>query len=411
MKTKKYIVSNPLVANATGKIEKTVGKQGTAADLQSLSKKLLFIKRKKGDATSLPDFKVEKCTYAILPYYLDLGYGSSAGYEEFGRDVIKKWFDKNKKFQWYMIIPAIGFTYMTLIRPLQHITNAITNKPYSLFDVKERCVFEYGATAEAKKAWRKFSGEYFNNGNNTLLHNLFERINLYFQVDFKKKIKELHLQQEAAKLKKKEAELTKDAAALEEATKEWTVTLQAQEDYMKYLSDKLLDEQITGVLRENAEQLPLMKDCVRTFIENPTDVFRYQWIYYKNRLLQEAGIAKQMKSGYGASGADGIINNMVNTLRNADENIYNNALKNYIPRNNYNQILYKNTTEASKWLKQMQALPIQLDISEYYTENIATSDVNENGDWNKNRGKNSNVGLVAIAILGAIFLLKKKKAK
>jgi len=155
--------------------------------------------------------------------------------------------------------------------------------------------------------------------------------------------------------------------------------------------------------------LSLMKDCVRTFIENPAEVMGYQWGYYRNRLQQESGIAKQMKSGYGASGADGIINDMVNYLRNLDQDIYTNALKYYIPRNNYNQILYKNMTEASKWLKKMQALSAQVDISKYYTEELSASDVNTpQGGGGGGRKKKSNLSTILVGggILAAIAYFK-----
>ena len=178
---------------------------------------------------------------------------------------------------------------------------------------------------------------------------------------------------------------------------------------MKYLSDNLLDEQITGVLRENSETLSLMKDCVRTFIENPAEVMGYQWKYYRDRLQQESGIAKQMKSGYDRSGADGIINNMVNSLRNLDQDIYTKALKYYIPRNNYNQILYKNMTDASKWLEKMQALPAQVDISQYYTNELSASDVNIPGSvaGGGRKGKsNLSTILVGGGILAAIAYFK-----
>lgn len=407
----KVFVSNPL-ANATGK---QLGERTTltldTSKLKIIQNALIKQKAIEKDKFLTPDFKVEECTYAILPYYLTLGYAPQADYAEFGKHVIKKWYDKNKKFKWYMAIPAIGFGYMILIRPVQFITNAVRNKPYSLFDINEESVFIYGSTQEARKAWKKFSGVYYNNGNNVLLHNLFERVNLYFKVDFKKRIKDLHAQQEDAKLKKKEAEFIKDpteqAAALAEANKKWKEALEEQDKYMKYLSDNLLDEQITGVLRENSETLSLMKDCVRTFIENPAEVMGYQWKYYRDRLQQESGIAKQMKSGYGASGADGIINNMVNSLRNLDQDIYTKALKHYIPRNNYNQILYKNMTEASKWLEKMQALPVQVDISQYYTNELSASDVNTPGSvaggGRKSSGRKGKSNLSTILVGGGIL--------
>lgn len=426
---KKAFVSNPL-ANATGRQFEDSGiKKPITLDMS----KLKIIQNARINQTAIqkekslvPNFNVEECTYAILPYYITLGYSPKADYAEFGKHVIKKWYDKNKKFQWFMAIPAIGFTYMSLIRPVQHIANAIANKPYSLFDIKEESVFYYGSTQEARNAWGKFSGVYYNNGNNVLLHNLFERINLYFKVDFKKKIKDLHAQQEKAKLKKAEAELIKDpteqAAALAEANKKWKEALEEQDKYMKYLSDNLLDEQITGVLRENEETLSLMKECVRTFIENPAEVMGYQWRYYNNLLQREKsanpnGIGVRMKSGYGASGADGIINDMCDSLRALDKDIYTKALKHYIPRNNYNQILYKNMTEASKWLKQMQALPAQIDISQYYTNELSASDVNTPGSvaggGRKGIGRkgksNLNTILIGGGLLAAIMYYKTLK--
>lgn len=408
----KIFVSNPL-ANATGRQYEKIGKTltfdtGKLEIIQNARIKQETIKKEK---YLLPDYKVEECTYAVLPYYLTLGYSPQADYREFGKHVIKKWFDKNKKFRWYMAIPTIGFAYMTLIRPVQFIANAIQNKPYSLFDIEEESIFYYGSTEEAQRAWGKFSGVYYNNGKNVLLHNLFERINLYFKVDFKKRIKDLYAQQEDAKLKRKEAEFIKDpteqAAALAEANKKWEEALGEQDKYMKYLSDNLLDEQITGVLRENAETLSLMKDCVRTFIENPAEVMGYQWEYYRKNLQQESGIAKQMKSGYGACGADGIINNMVNSLRHIDQDIYAKALKYYIPRNNYNQILYKNMTEATKWLEKMQALPAQIDISQYYTNELSASDVNTPGSvaggGRKGSGRKGKSNLSTILIGGGLL--------
>ena len=409
---KKAFVSNPL-ANATGK---QLGER-TTLTLDTSKLKIIQNARIKQKAIEkenslVPDFKVEECTYAILPYYITLGYSPRANYEEFGKHVIKKWFDKNKWDRWGVAKITTSFDYMVLLKPYELVHKKFTGKPYSLFDIREKSVFSYGSTQEAKKAWEKFSGVYYNNGNNTLLHNLFERINLYFKVDFKKKIKDLHAQQEEAKLKKAEAEYIKDpteqAAALTEANTKWKEALEEQDKYMKYLSDNLLDEQITGVLRENAETLSLMKDCVRTFIENPAEVMGYQWRYYRDSLQQESGIAKQMKSGYGASGADGIINDMVNYLRNLDQDIYTNALKYYIPRNNYNQILYKNMTEASKWLEKMQALPAQVDISKYYTEELSASDVNTQGGGGGGRKKKSNLGIIlaGCGILAAIAYFK-----
>lgn len=412
---KKVFVSNPL-ANATGKQFTDSGKTLTLDTsklnvLKNAQIKQQLIKR---DKSLVPDFKTEECTYAILPYYITLGYSPKADYVEFGKHVIKKWFDKNKWDRWGVAKITTSFDYMVLLKPYELVHKKFTSKPYSLFDIRERSIFSYGSTQEAKNAWEKFSGVYYNNGNNTLLHNLFERINLYFKVDFKKKIKDLHAQQEEAKLKKAEAEYIKDpteqAAALTEANIKWKEALEEQDKYTKYLSDNLLDEQITGVLRENAETLSLMKDCVRTFIENPAEVMSYQWKYYRDRLQQESGIAKQMKSGYGASGADGIINDMVNYLRNLDQDIYTNALKYYIPRNNYNQVLYKNMTEANKWLKKMQALPAQVEISKYYTEELSASAVNtpDSGGKGGGRKKKSNLSIILAGggILAAIAYFK-----
>ena len=236
-----------------------------------------------------------------------------------------------------------------------------------------------------------------------------------------KVIKELHLQQEAAKIEKEKAKYITDPQQKAEAESKAQAAMEAaqkaQKDYMNYLSSTWIDEVITSVVREGEENKQLIKDCIRTYIENPKEVMRYQFEYYNNKVRQEGADAKAMKNyGYGRQEgkADEIINNCYNTLNTGNEKIYDEAKKFYMPKYNLPQVLHINVTEASKWLENMAALPVSVDLSNYYTENVATSDINSTelqygrGD-NKDTKSNISIILVGGAALVGLYLFKKSK--
>ena len=391
-----------------------------ADKLKLLSDKLTTLQALRGKKNTVPNIKIQTAQYTLLPLYMYLGKGNQADLTEFGKQVILKWVKKNDWNAWTLINPAVFITERLLVHPIKLLKAKIKGEPESLFDYRESCEFGHG-TGNAFKAWKTFSTKYYDGGNNTLIVNMYDRFNSYFQVDFMKVIKELHLQQEAAKIEKEKAKYITDPQQKAEAESKAQAAMEAaqkaQKDYMNYLSSTWIDEVITSVVREGEENKQLIKDCIRTYIENPKEVMRYQFEYYNNKVRQEGADAKAMKNyGYGRQEgkADEIINNCYNTLNTGNEKIYDEAKKFYMPKYNLPQVLHINVTEASKWLENMAALPVSVDLSNYYTENVATSDINSTelqygrGD-NKDTKSNISIILVGGAALVGLYLFKKSK--
>lgn len=356
---KKVKVRNP-IAHANGGVSegKTItGKKIDASKLQEGSLEV-FQARKKLKAM-FEEFKgkIKTCEMPKLAHYFRIGYGSRADYKDFGHKI------------WDIPDPNKGIA--------------------DYWDIKLSKNFATNA------AWENWSRNYYPQ----IMTNLYKKINDYFLIQYPMSILEIAEMQDKSEKAKKENELK---------------TL---------LENDLLEKQIKSVIREGEADYQNIFDCIKTFVLYPQQVLEHQFKYVNEVERQEGTNAAAMKSyanekhkfyntGNFCSTID-TINGKYSWVNNQNKSLYSQALR-QLPINDYSTILRDNIDAAQKFLQSYMSLEIAVTISNDYTDNVATADVNQTGlqygsGSNKLTSSDRKMLLLGAGILGILFIIKKKK--
>lgn len=336
--------------------------------------------------------------YPHLITYVRIGYGSKADYQGFGKyvyDYFKGAFYGGKvpKF------PSANTTSKLNALP----SHQICNNPVASLEIgTENPKFQfYNSTAFGSNTyWQRFSTLYYP----TKIEQVKERINLFFQGDFKRELAEIVTEPDEAK------------------------QIEREREYIKDLTDNLLRRIIKGVVMEDADGKENYIDTIESFFLAPQEVLAEQFKYVNEVERQEGAHSKAMKSSVknrfwapiAYDQAVKTINEVYSGVNYINRILYQKGLNAYQPDRDYKQILHENIEEASKWLKKTRAISASEDVSEHFTTSgLASSvkDINKtpNQDQNDPTDNNNKIAtksntkilLIGAAILGAIYFIKK----
>lgn len=353
---KKNRVRNP-IAHADGGVSEGLGKKIDTSKLKEGS--LEYYQAKKKLKAMFEDFKskIKTCEMPSLAYYFRIGHGSRADYRDFGHKI------------WDIPHPNKG------------------NAEY--WDIKLSKNFATNA------AWENWSRDYYPQK----MTELYRNINEFFKIDYPKKILEIAEIEDKEEKKKKENEL-KD-----------------------YLSNTLLDNKIKEVIREGEEDYQNIFDCIKTFVLFPQDVLAHQFNYVNEVERQEGTNAAAMKSyanekhiwlntGNFCETID-TINGKYSYVNGQNRSFYAQILR-QVPQEGFSEALNDNIVAANEFITEFTANDVGMTISQDYTDNVATADVNQTGlqygsGGNKSTTSDRNMLLIGIALLGFLLFIKKKK--
>lgn len=357
---KKVKVRNP-IAHANGGVSqgKTItGKKIDASKLQEGSLEV-FQARKKLKAM-FEEFKgkIKTCEMPKLAYYKRIGYGSAADYRGFGQRIWEYPYESSKREQ-------------------------------KNWDIKSSKNFATNA------AWENWSKNYYPQ----IMQNVYTKINQYFQTYYPKEILAI-------------AETTDKS---EKSSK--------QKELQDNLSTKVLENIIKTVIKEGEDDYQSIFDCIKTFVLYPQQVLEHQYKYVNEVERQEGTNAAAMKSyanekhkfyntGNFCSTIDAI-NDTYSTINSYNRALYQKALL-ALPKDDFAQIVNDNIVIANNFIKDFTAIDVGITISEDYTNNVATADVNQMGlqygsGENKSTTSDRQMLFLGVGILGVFLLLKKKK--
>ncbi|MGM9819553.1 MAG: hypothetical protein ACI3Z9_01955 [Candidatus Onthomorpha sp.] len=357
---KKVKVRNP-IAHANGGVSqgKTItGKKIDASKLQEGSLEV-FQARKKLKAM-FEEFKgkIKTCEMPKLAHYFRIGYGSRADYKDFGHKI------------WDIPDPNKGIT--------------------KYWDIKLSKNFATNA------AWENWSRNYYPQ----IMQRLYGNINDYFSITYPKRILEIAEITDKSEKEAKENKLKKELEAI------------------------VLDNHIKEVIREGEADYQSIFDCIKTFVLYPQKVLEHQFKYVNEVERQEGMNAAAMKSyanekhkfyntGNFCSTID-TINGKYSWVNNQNKSLYSQALR-QLPTSDFADILRDNITAATDFISKFEAVDIGITISEDYTDNVATADINQTGGLQYGNGSNKSMTsdkkmlLLGAGILGILFIIKKKK--
>lgn len=356
---KKVKVRNP-IAHANGGVSqgKTItGKKIDASKLQEGSLEV-FQARKKLKAM-FEEFKgkIKTCEMPSLAHYFRIGYGSRADYKDFGHKI------------WDIPDPNKGIA--------------------DYWDIKLSKNFATNA------AWENWSRNYYPQ----IMQNVYTKINQYFQTYYPKEILAI-------------AETTDKS---EKSSK--------QKELQDNLSTKVLENIIKTVVKEGEDDYQSIFDCIKTFVLYPQQVLEYQYKYVNEIERQEGTNAAAMKSyanekhkfwntGNFCSTID-TINGKYSWVNNQNKSLYSQALR-QLPTSDFAQIVNDNIVIANNFIKDFTAIDVGITISEDYTNNVATADVNQTelqygSGENKSTTSDRKMLFLGVGILGVLLLIKKKK--
>lgn len=353
---RKNRVKNP-IAHADGGVSEGLGRKIDPEKLKEVNLDV-YQTRKKLKAM-FEEFKgnIKTCEMPPLARYFRIGYGSRADYKDFGHKI------------WDIPDPNKGIT--------------------EYWDIKLSKNFATNA------AWKIWSRDYYPQK----MTELYENINEFFLIDYPKKILEIAEIKDKEEKKKKENELK------------------------EYLSNTLLNNKIKEVIREGEEDYQNIFDCIKTFVLFPQDVLAHQFNYVNNVERQEGRNAAAMKSyanekhkfwntGNFCSTID-TINGKYSWVNNQNKSFHAQILK-QVPQKGFSEALNDNIVAANEFLTEFTANDVGITISQDYTDNVATADVNQTGlqygsGGNKSTTSDRNMLLIGIALLAVLLFIKKKK--
>ena len=350
---KKNRVTNP-IAHADGGVSEGLEKKIDASKLKEGS--IEYYQARKKLKAMFEDFKskIKTCEMPKLAYYKRIGYGSAADYRGFG----------------------------------QRIWDYPFNKSDLKWDIKLSKNFATNA------AWENWSRNYYPQ----IMQKLYDNINDYFTISYPKRILEIAETTDKAEKKAKEEKLKNELETI------------------------VLNNHIKEVIREGEADYQNIFDCIKTFVLYPQQVLEHQFNYVNEVERQEGTNAAAMKSyanekhiwlntGNFCETID-TINNKYSSINSYNRALYQKALL-ALPKEDFADILRDNITAANKFISSYEAIDVGITISEDYTSNVATADINQTGlqygsGNNKSASSEKKMLLLGAGILGVIFIMKKK---
>ena len=351
---KKNRVRNP-IAHADGGVSEGLEKKIDASKLKEGS--IEYYQARKKLKAMFEDFKskIKTCEMPSLAYYKRIGYGSAADYRGFG----------------------------------QQIWDYPFNKSDLKWDIKLSKNFATNA------AWENWSRNYYPQ----IMQKLYDNINDYFTISYPKRILEIAETTDKAEKKAKEEKLKNELETI------------------------VLNNHIKEVIREGEADYQNIFDCIKTFVLYPQQVLEHQFNYVNEVERQEGTNAAAMKSyanekhiwlntGNFCETID-TINNKYSSINSYNRALYQKALL-ALPKEDFADILRDNITAANKFISSYEAIDVGITISEDYTSNVATADINQTGlqygsGNNKSASSEKKMLLLGAGILGVIFIMKKQK--
>lgn len=365
---RKNRVKNP-IAHADGGVSVGLGKKIDPEKLKEVNLEV-FQARKKLKAM-FEEFKsnIKTCEMPPLAHYFRIGYDGAADYRGFGQKI---W-----NYSWVDWFSRVRY-------PEKEMQKANSN-----WDIVLSKNFATNA------AWKIWSRDYYPQK----MTDLYENINEFFKIEYPKKILEIAETEDKEEKKKKEKELR------------------------ECLSNTLLEDKIKEVIREGEEDYQNIFDCIKTFVLFPQEVLAHQFNYVNNVERQEGTNAAAMKSYANDK------HNMLNTpnfnhvidtingkysyVNGQNRSFYAQILK-QVPEKGFSEALNDNIVAANEFITEFTANDVGITISQDYTDNVATADVNQTGlqygsGGNKSTTSDKNMLLIGIALLGVLLFIKKKK--
>lgn len=352
---KKNRVRNP-IAHADGGVSEGLEKKIDASKLKEGS--IEYYQARKKLKAMFEDFKskIKTCEMPKLAYYKRIGYGSAADYRGFG----------------------------------QRIWDYPFNKSDLKWDIKLSKNFATNA------AWENWSRNYYPQ----IMTNVYTKINQYFQTYYPKEILEIAETTDKSERNNKQKKLQDN------------------------LSSIVLENIIKTVIREDETDYQNIFDCIKTFVLYPQQVLEHQFNYVNEVERQEGTNAAAMKSyandkhtmfntGNFCKTID-TINNKYSSINSYNRALYQKALLALL-KEDFAQIINDNIVIANEFITNFTAIDVGLTISEDYTNNVATADVNQTGGLQYGSGSNKSTSsdrkmlLLGAGILGVLFFIKKKK--
>ena len=350
---KKNRVTNP-IAHADGGVSEGLEKKIDASKLKEGS--IEYYQARKKLKAMFEDFKskIKTCEMPKLAYYKRIGYGSAADYRGFG----------------------------------QRIWDYPFNKSDLKWDIKLSKNFATNA------AWENWSRNYYPQ----IMQKLYDNINDYFTISYPKRILEIAETTDKAEKKAKEEKLKNELETI------------------------VLNNHIKEVIREGEADYQNIFNCIKTFVLYPQQVLEHQFNYVNEVERQEGTNAAAMKSyandehtmfntGNFCKTID-TINGKYSYVNRQNRSFYSQALR-QLPISDFADILRDNITAANKFISSYEAIDVGITISEDYTSNVATADINQTGlqygsGNNKSASSEKKMLLLGAGILGVIFIMKKK---
>lgn len=353
---KKNRVRNP-IAHADGGVSEGLGKKIDTSKLEQISPE--YYQAQKKLKAMFEEFKsnIKTCEMPSLAYYFRIGHGSRANYRDFGHKI------------WDIPHPNKG------------------NAEY--WDIKLSKNFATNA------AWENWSRNYYPQ----IMQKLYDNINDYFTISYPKRILEIAETTDKAEKKAKEEKLKNELETI------------------------VLNNHIKEVIREGEADYQNIFDCIKTFVLYPQQVLEHQFNYVNEVERQEGTNAAAMKSyandehtmfntGNFCKTID-TINGKYSYVNRQNRSFYSQALR-QLPISDFADILRDNITAANKFISSYEAIDVGITISEDYTSNVATADINQTGlqygsGNNKSASSEKKMLLLGAGILGVIFIMKKQK--
>ena len=354
---KKNRVRNP-IAHADGGVSEGLEKKIDASKLKEGS--IDYYQARKKLKAMFEDFKskIKTCEMPKLAYYKRIGYGSAADYRGFGQQIWDIPYEPTKRDP----------KYWDITQSKNFATNA---------------------------AWEQWSEGYYPQ----IMANLYNNFNEFFTIYYPQRVLEI-------------AETTDK----EEKTKK-------ENELKEYLQNTLLNEYIKSIIREGKEDYQNIFDCIKTFVLHPQQVLEHQFNYVNEVERQEGTNAAAMKSyanekhiwlntGNFCQTIDAI-NYMYSNINSYNRVLYQKALS-LLNNRGFSEVLDDNIVIAHNFIKSFETVDVGITISQDYTDNVATADINQTGlqygsGGNKSTTSDKNMLLIGIALLGVLFFIKKKK--
>ncbi|MGM9820000.1 MAG: hypothetical protein ACI3Z9_04245, partial [Candidatus Onthomorpha sp.] len=350
-------VRNP-IAHADGGVSEGLGKKIDPEKLKEASLDV-FQARKKLKAM-FEEFKsnIKTCEMPKLAYYKRIGYGSAADYRGFGQQIWEYPYVNSKRNQ-------------------------------KNWDIKQSKNFATNA------AWEKWSEGYYPQK----MTNLYNDFNEFFTIYYPQRVLEIAETTDTEEKTKKENELK------------------------EYLQSTLLDKYIKSIIREGEEDYQNIFDCIKTFVLFPKQVLEHQYNYVMEIERQEGTNAAAMKSyandkhtmfntGNFCDTIDAI-NYIYSKINSDNREKYQKALS-LLNNRGFSEVLDDNIVIAHNFIKNFEAVDVGITISQDYTDNVATADVNQTGlqygsGGNKSTTSDRNMLLIGVGLLAVLLFIKKKK--